>query len=77
MNLTKIIHEKYLEQKPTAEYSRILYESIEKEKELRATLNDDQQLLLSQLLDKYQAMQLDDQTKLIKFTVSLLKELYD
>ena len=49
MNLTKIIHEKYLEQKPTAEYSRILYESIEKEKELRATLNDDQQLLLSQL----------------------------
>ena len=73
MNLTKIIHEKYLEQKPTAEYSRILYESIE----LRATLNDDQQLLLSQLLDKYQAMQLDDQTELIKFTVSLLKQMYN
>lgn len=77
MRLIKIIHEKYLEQKPTAEYNKILHKMIELEKELRTTLNDNQQLLLSQLIDGYQSMPLLEQPELIKFTISLLKELYN
>ena len=77
MNLTETIHEKYLERKPTAEYNSFLRKTIELEKELRTTLTDEQQLFLSQLLDCYQSMQLLDQTELIKFTISALKEIFN
>ena len=77
MNLTKTIHEKYLGRKPTTEYNSFLHKSIEIEKQLRSTLNDDQQLLLSQLIDTYQSMELLDQTKLIRFTISSLKEIFN
>ena len=77
MNLTETIHAKYLERKPTAEYSSFLRKNIEIEKKLRSILTDSQQLLLSQLIDSFQSMELIDQTELIKFTISMLKELYN
>ncbi len=77
MNLIETIHRQYLERKPTAEYSSFLRKNIEIEKELRSILTDSQQLLLSQLIDSFQSMELIDQTELIKFTISMLKELYN
>lgn len=76
MDIVKNIHEKYLGRKTSANYKKILAKIIENEKKLRATMTDDQQLLLSHLLHDYQSLQLLDQTELIKFSLSLLKQLY-
>lgn len=52
--MIKTIHEKYLERKASADYRKLLGKIINSEKELRSTMTDDQQLLLSHLLHDYQ-----------------------
>ncbi len=74
MNLIRTIHEKFLERNPDADYNKLFSKTIEKEKELLASLTDEQKSLLNQLLDDYQYLQLLDQVELIKFTLSSVKE---
>jgi len=76
MNLIKTIHEKFLERNPDADYNKLFSKTIEKERELSASLTFEQKSLLNQLLDDYQSLQLLEQVELIKFTLSSVKEVY-
>ena len=75
MGLIKTIHEKFLERNPDADYNKLFSKTIEKERELSASLTDEQKSLLNQLLDDYQSLQLLEQVELIKFTLLMIKEL--